>query len=230
MDNLSTLHEAAILDNIQHRFRMDLIYTNTGPILIAMNPFKWLPIYGDDVIGRYHGRPYGALPPHCYQEAEDAFTSLQRTRKNQAIEASPDGLWERAWLASDGAPGAVASVDRPYLSVSQLTQECLEAAGSSLVPKKRPPPPPRPAPKLSERPPPRHNAYAAAVTASSSPFRQAKHRAKHAAPPPPPAPDVVRHQLNVGAIYGAFEDRLIQNDDALKRILAKSEKLVRPSP
>ena len=40
MDNLSTLHEAAILDNIQHRFRMDLIYTNTGPILIAMNPFK----------------------------------------------------------------------------------------------------------------------------------------------------------------------------------------------
>ena len=76
----------------------------------------------------------------------------------------------------------------------------------------------------------RHNAYAAAVTASSSPFRQAKHRAKHAAPPPPPAPDVVRHQLNVGAIYGAFEDRLIQNDDALKRILAKSEKLVRPSP
>ncbi|KAH8097375.1 hypothetical protein JL720_265 [Aureococcus anophagefferens] len=85
MDNLSTLHEAAILDNIQHRFRMDLIYTNTGPILIAMNPFKWLPIYGDDVIGRYHGRPYGALPPHCYQEAEDAFTSLQRTRKNQAI-------------------------------------------------------------------------------------------------------------------------------------------------
>ena len=85
MDNLSTLHEASILDNIEHRFRMDLIYTNTGPILIAMNPFKWLPIYGDDVISRYHGRPYGSLPPHCYQEAEDAFTSLQKTRKNQAI-------------------------------------------------------------------------------------------------------------------------------------------------
>ena len=161
---------------------------------------------------------------------ESAAAKKRRERKKKAFEASPDGLWERAWLASDGASGAVASVDRPYLSVSQLTQECLEAAGSSLVPKKRPPPPPRPAPKLSERPPPRHNAYAAAVTASSSPFRQAKHRAKHAAPPPPPAPDVVRHQLNVGAIYGAFEDRLIQNDDALKRILAKSEKLVRPSP
>ena len=40
MDNLQSLQEASILDNIQHRFRMDLIYTNTGPILIAMNPFK----------------------------------------------------------------------------------------------------------------------------------------------------------------------------------------------
>ncbi|KAJ1455182.1 P-loop containing nucleoside triphosphate hydrolase protein [Pelagophyceae sp. CCMP2097] len=85
MDNLSTLHEAAILDNIQLRFRMDLMYTNTGPILIAMNPFKWLPIYGDDVISRYHGRPYGSLPPHCFMESEEAFVQLAKTRKNQAI-------------------------------------------------------------------------------------------------------------------------------------------------
>ena len=85
MDNLSTLHEAAILDNIQHRFRMDLIYTNTGPILIAMTPFKWLPIYGDDVIGRYHGRPYGAWPPHCYQEAEE------RRKRDAALAAHGAG-------------------------------------------------------------------------------------------------------------------------------------------
>mmetsp|Transcript_15759 Transcript_15759/g.49336 ORF Transcript_15759/g.49336 Transcript_15759/m.49336 type:complete len:1407 (-) Transcript_15759:564-4784(-) len=85
MDNLSALHEASILDNIQLRFRMDLIYTNTGPILIAMNPFKWLPIYGDDVINRFHGRPYGSMPPHCFQEAEDAFVQLQKYRKNQAV-------------------------------------------------------------------------------------------------------------------------------------------------
>eukprot|EP00633_Aureoumbra_lagunensis_P006322 CAMPEP_0197311112 /NCGR_PEP_ID=MMETSP0891-20130614/9629_1 /TAXON_ID=44058 ORGANISM="Aureoumbra lagunensis, Strain CCMP1510" /NCGR_SAMPLE_ID=MMETSP0891 /ASSEMBLY_ACC=CAM_ASM_000534 /LENGTH=1392 /DNA_ID=CAMNT_0042797071 /DNA_START=168 /DNA_END=4346 /DNA_ORIENTATION=- len=85
MDNLAVLHEASILDNIQRRFRMDLIYTNTGPILIAMNPFKWLPIYGDDVISRFHGRPYGSMPPHVYQEAEDSFVQLQKYRKNQAI-------------------------------------------------------------------------------------------------------------------------------------------------
>ncbi|KAJ8601198.1 hypothetical protein CTAYLR_003237 [Chrysophaeum taylorii] len=85
MDNLTALHEASILDNVQFRFRMDLIYTNTGPILIAMNPFKWLPIYGDDVISQYHTKPYGSMPPHCFQEAEDAFVQLQKYRKNQAI-------------------------------------------------------------------------------------------------------------------------------------------------
>mmetsp|Transcript_7081 Transcript_7081/g.23249 ORF Transcript_7081/g.23249 Transcript_7081/m.23249 type:complete len:853 (+) Transcript_7081:105-2663(+) len=85
MDNLEVLHEASILENIERRFRMDLIYTNTGPILIAMNPFKWLPIYGEDVISRFHGKPYGSMPPHVFQEAEDAFNQLQLHRKNQAI-------------------------------------------------------------------------------------------------------------------------------------------------
>ena len=85
MDHLQILHEASILENIERRFRMDLIYTNTGPILIAMNPFKWLPIYGADVISRFHGKPYGSMPPHVFQEAEDAFNQLQLHRKNQAI-------------------------------------------------------------------------------------------------------------------------------------------------
>ena len=46
---------------------------------------RWLPIYGDDVIGRYHNAPYGSLPPHCFQEAEDASRPLQKTRRNQAV-------------------------------------------------------------------------------------------------------------------------------------------------
>ena len=84
MDELSTLHEASILHNIEIRFRYDLIYSNSGPILIAMNPFKWLPIYGEEVIKRYHGREYGSMPPHCFQEAEAAFQNLRANRKNQA--------------------------------------------------------------------------------------------------------------------------------------------------
>jgi myosin heavy subunit len=40
MDDLHPLNEASILANIEFRFRIDNIYTRTGPILIAMNPFK----------------------------------------------------------------------------------------------------------------------------------------------------------------------------------------------
>lgn len=85
MDDLHPLNEATILANIAHRFRMDQIYTRTGPILIAMNPFKWLPTYGSEVVRQYHGRAYGSLPPHCYQEAEDAYQQLQHTQVNQSV-------------------------------------------------------------------------------------------------------------------------------------------------
>ena len=85
MDDLHPLNEASILANVTHRFRLDKIYTRTGPILIALNPFKWLPIYGPEVVRQYHGKPYGVLPPHCYQEAEDAYQQLQHTQRNQSV-------------------------------------------------------------------------------------------------------------------------------------------------
>eukprot|EP00618_Florenciella_parvula_P035127 CAMPEP_0119481752 /NCGR_PEP_ID=MMETSP1344-20130328/9936_1 /TAXON_ID=236787 /ORGANISM="Florenciella parvula, Strain CCMP2471" /LENGTH=1560 /DNA_ID=CAMNT_0007516129 /DNA_START=105 /DNA_END=4787 /DNA_ORIENTATION=+ len=85
MDNLPSLHEASILSNVDLRFRMDKIYTNSGPILIAMNPFKWLPIYGEEVIKSYHNRPYGSQAPHCFMEAEDAYQQLIKTQLNQAV-------------------------------------------------------------------------------------------------------------------------------------------------
>lgn len=85
MDELPQLHEASILHNVDVRFRVDKIYTNTGPILIAMNPFKWLPIYDDDVMRQYLNRPRGALPPHCFAEAEASFQALNNTKNNQSI-------------------------------------------------------------------------------------------------------------------------------------------------
>lgn len=39
---LTHLHEAAVLDSLDIRFELDAIYTFTGPILIAVNPFKTL--------------------------------------------------------------------------------------------------------------------------------------------------------------------------------------------
>ena len=56
--NLPHLHEPAIIRAIFNRFDQGLIYTYTGPILIAVNPFKRLPLYTEQVgtKGSAHGR------------------------------------------------------------------------------------------------------------------------------------------------------------------------------
>ena len=152
-----------------------------------------------------------------------AAARKRRAAKKKAWQESTDGLWERAWIASGDAPDVVASVDRPYVSVSQLTHECLEAAGSSLVPQKKTTHDQAARPRAAHhrahptKLPPRANPYATAATAAPALPKHANNRHAHR------APDVVRHQLNVGAIYGGLEDRLHQNDDALKHILAKSK-------
>lgn len=50
---LTHLHEPAILHALRLRYDADIIYTATGPILIAVNPFKKMDIYGKDVMERY---------------------------------------------------------------------------------------------------------------------------------------------------------------------------------
>jgi myosin heavy subunit len=86
MDDLPDLNEASILENTRRRFHMDQIYTRTGPILIAMNPFKWLQIYGDDMIQRYHRcEQIDAISPHCFAIGERSYRTLRETRANQSL-------------------------------------------------------------------------------------------------------------------------------------------------
>ena len=47
--NLTYLHEPAILHSLQIRYSAGVIYTNTGPILIALNPFKQMDFYDTQV-------------------------------------------------------------------------------------------------------------------------------------------------------------------------------------
>eukprot|EP00984_Skeletonema_dohrnii_P023550 scaffold12640_cov83-Skeletonema_dohrnii-CCMP3373.AAC.1 len=54
---LTHLHEPAVLHCLRKRFDQDKIYTNTGPILIALNPFKSCKsLYSDTIMKRYWER------------------------------------------------------------------------------------------------------------------------------------------------------------------------------
>lgn len=82
---LGDLHEAALLHNITQRLVKDEIYTFTGNILVACNPYKSLPIYGGEFISKYKGRNLGELSPHLYAIANEAFFNMRRQQRDQCI-------------------------------------------------------------------------------------------------------------------------------------------------
>uniref|UniRef100_A0A673W8I0 Myosin VC n=1 Tax=Salmo trutta TaxID=8032 RepID=A0A673W8I0_SALTR len=83
---LSYLHEPAVLHNLKVRFvESKIIYTYCGIILVAVNPYKQLHIYGDAVIHAYSGQNMGDMDPHIFAVAEEAYKQMARNNKNQSI-------------------------------------------------------------------------------------------------------------------------------------------------
>jgi myosin heavy subunit len=82
---LTSLNEANLLENLRLRFGADSIYTYTGSILMALNPYKQLPLYGAEAIEQYRGRPRGSNPPHVYAMADRAHRALTAERLDQSI-------------------------------------------------------------------------------------------------------------------------------------------------
>eukprot|EP00002_Diphylleia_rotans_P023997 TRINITY_DN472_c0_g1_i1.p1 TRINITY_DN472_c0_g1~~TRINITY_DN472_c0_g1_i1.p1 ORF type:complete len:1426 (-),score=359.75 TRINITY_DN472_c0_g1_i1:2688-6965(-) len=82
---LMRLHEPGVLHNIKVRFMRDEVYTYTGYILIAMNPYKPLSIYNDNYIQMYRGKAIGVLDPHVYAVADRAYRKMFTELKSQSI-------------------------------------------------------------------------------------------------------------------------------------------------
>jgi hypothetical protein len=71
---LSNLSENALLHNLRIRFNCDEIYTFVSSILIAINPFRQLPLYGVEILERYKTTSdKSTLPPHIFSVADTAF-------------------------------------------------------------------------------------------------------------------------------------------------------------
>jgi myosin-5 len=85
--NLPYLHEPAILYCLQCRYNSGDIYTYTGPILIAVNPFKRVPLYTPQILELYYNHGLlksqniensTALPPHVYAIADSAYRDMMQ--------------------------------------------------------------------------------------------------------------------------------------------------------
>uniref|UniRef100_A0A8C4PXY3 Myosin IXB n=1 Tax=Eptatretus burgeri TaxID=7764 RepID=A0A8C4PXY3_EPTBU len=82
---LPDLNERSLLDNLRVRFKQEKIYTYIGAILIAMNPFKFLPIYNPKYVQLYDNHRLGTLQPHVFAVADAAYHNMLRRRINQCI-------------------------------------------------------------------------------------------------------------------------------------------------
>ncbi|XP_012509519.1 PREDICTED: unconventional myosin-IXb isoform X4 [Propithecus coquereli] len=83
--NLPKLTEDNLLKNLKHRFLQQKIYTYAGSILVAINPFKFLPIYNPKYVKMYENQQLGRLEPHVFALADVAYYAMLRKRVNQCI-------------------------------------------------------------------------------------------------------------------------------------------------
>ncbi|XP_061211874.1 unconventional myosin-IXb isoform X4 [Neopsephotus bourkii] len=83
--NLPNLTETTLLEDLKCRFLKHKIYTYAGSILIAINPFKFLPIYNPKYVKMYENHQLGKLEPHIFAIADVAYHTMLKKHVNQCI-------------------------------------------------------------------------------------------------------------------------------------------------
>ncbi|KAI3498060.1 hypothetical protein L1887_33781 [Cichorium endivia] len=127
---LSYLHEPSVLYNLQYRYDRDMIYSKAGPVLVAINPFKKIPLYGSDYIEGYKSKSRDS--PHVYAIADTAIREMIRDEVNQSIVISGEsgaGKTETAKIAMQylAALGGGSGIEYEILKTNPI----LEAFGNA---------------------------------------------------------------------------------------------------
>ncbi|TVU30294.1 hypothetical protein EJB05_21904 [Eragrostis curvula] len=127
---LSYLSEPSVLYNLQYRYSQDLIYTKAGPVLVAVNPFKKVSLYGNEYIDAYRNKAMDS--PHVYAIADSALREMTRDEVNQSIIISGEsgaGKTETAKIAMQylAALGGGSGIEYEILQTNPI----LEAFGNA---------------------------------------------------------------------------------------------------
>ena len=85
---LTELTDQTVLRNIERRYLENDIYTFTGSILLAINPYERLPIYDESYMGRFPGVPLSRVEPHVFATAEEAYQRIRKDRRSQSVVVS----------------------------------------------------------------------------------------------------------------------------------------------
>ncbi|RSM01855.1 hypothetical protein CDV31_011139 [Fusarium ambrosium] len=118
LTNLSHLNEPAVLQAIRLRYLQKEIYTYSGIVLIATNPFARVDsLYVPGMVQVYAGRQRATQAPHLFAIAEEAFMDMLRDKKNQTVVVS-------------GESGAGKTVSAKYIMRYFATRESPDNPGA----------------------------------------------------------------------------------------------------
>ncbi|CAF0979976.1 unnamed protein product [Rotaria sordida] len=82
---LSDITMNAFIKNLKLRFEKGRIYTYIGEVLVSVNPYRDLPIYGPEYVKSYKGREMFERPAHIFALAEAAYRTLKQRSLNSCI-------------------------------------------------------------------------------------------------------------------------------------------------
>ncbi|KAL0443487.1 UNVERIFIED_CONTAM: Myosin-2 [Sesamum latifolium] len=128
---LSYLNEPSVLHNLHYRFAQDTVYSKAGPVLVAVNPFKDVQLYGNDFITAYRQNLLDS--PHVYAVADAAYNEMMTEGINQSIIISGEsgaGKTETAKIAMQylaAVVGGSSGIEPEVLETSCI----LEAFGNA---------------------------------------------------------------------------------------------------
>jgi myosin protein heavy chain len=137
---LGYLSPPSVLYNLKIRYDSSVIYTYSGLFCVAVNPYRFFPIYHEGIIKLYVGRRRDELEPHVYAVADEAYRCLLNDRKPQSMLVTGEsgaGKTENTkkiiqYLAAiAGKSGAEGALEKQLLQANPL----LEALGNAKTTK-----------------------------------------------------------------------------------------------
>ncbi|KAJ3415358.1 Myosin type-2 heavy chain 1 [Chytridiales sp. JEL 0842] len=115
---LSYLHEPAVFSGIKNRFSNRYIYTYSGIVLIAMNPFEKIDMYSPEVMKEYSGKRRDELEPHVFAVAEECYCAMLEGKNQSIIVSGESGAgktvttkWAMRYFATVDALSKIDDVD-----------------------------------------------------------------------------------------------------------------------
>ncbi|KAL9968381.1 hypothetical protein ACROYT_G026748 [Oculina patagonica] len=75
----------AFMKNLKLRFQKERIYTYIGEVLVSVNPYKSLNIFGTDKIQEYKMREMYERPPHLFALSDAAYRTMKRRSEDTCI-------------------------------------------------------------------------------------------------------------------------------------------------